>query len=125
VYLVYAVPCLAILGWAPEICSFVFGAAWQEAGQYAQILVFSSFISVGKIPYIALIKIFRVQGASVLLDISALVAQVVVFLIFVGDVDALGAIKSFAFVFASYNIAVMIWMARTAMLYDKSLELQH
>lgn len=124
VYLAYAVPCLAILYWAPEICSFIFGAVWQDAGHYAQILVFSSFISVGKIPYIALIKIFRVQGTSVLLDISALIAQVSIFLFFAGDVNAIGAIKSFAVIFSTYNISVMIWMARAAKRYDKSLEPQ-
>ena len=120
-YFLYLIPAVIIFFHGEIIFNFIFGDKWIMAGRISQILVVSSFISVGKTPSILLARIFKKQKEIVFLDILALILQLYIYLYLSNYKSLIEIIYCQAFITALYNSTKIIWMTYLAFNHDREL----
>lgn len=120
-YAIYLVPALAIAIFGATAFRVVLGTSWDIAGQIAQILVVSSFLSIAKTPAIALARLYRKQRQLVVLDIVALGLELWLFLSFAPRLTLFEAITLHACIMAAYNLVQISWMLYLTHRHDKDL----
>lgn len=114
IYAIYSLPAAVIVIAGPLLFAVVFGAAWREAGELAQILVISSLLSIGKTPAIILTRLLRRQRLVLALDASALVLIVSLYYFWGGTKHLKELIAFQAVIIGCYNTALIVTILFTA-----------
>lgn len=99
---------------APELFGFVFGAAWYEAGRYAQWLMPWLLVTFVLSPSSVLSSVLEKQGASLVYQVSLLVARVVAIISGAVISGAFGAVALYGIVSFTGRTIYGSWMLARA-----------
>jgi len=113
-------PFLIIILFGPDLFAWVFGAAWQTAGQYAQWLAVWSFFALANRPSVSAIPVFRLQAWFLNYEWVSLVLRVVaLYMGFFYFADALIAVALFSVVGALLNLYLVGKTLTVAQVFDR------
>lgn len=106
-------PTLILVMIGPELFGVVFGAGWQEAGNYARYLSFWIFITFIASPINSLFNIFQKQKFNLVLNVIQIILRVVALLVGAAVLgNALYAIILFAIIGVITNGLPLLYLFR-------------
>lgn len=110
-----ALPSLVLIIWAPQLFSWLFGARWYTAGEYARFLVLWLVMMFCNPPSGIISRILRLQRMMFLFDVSLLLARTIVLVLGGIFMSALSTIIMFAIVGAIMNLIYIIIIGHALM----------
>jgi O-antigen/teichoic acid export membrane protein len=94
---------LVLFIWAPQIFTWIFGAQWQTAGEFARSLVLWMMFAFCNLPAVLFAQIIRIQRCIFVYDLILLVLRILVLVLGGHYLSALPAIMLFSLVGAVMN----------------------
>jgi len=103
-------PALSVVLFAPAIFSFVFGAHWQTAGEYARWLALWMTVLFAELPAVLLSRVHRKQGPLLVCRLVSFVFQCVSLVLGGLYLTILQTILLHSVVAAACHASVIAWM---------------
>jgi O-antigen/teichoic acid export membrane protein len=103
-------PALIIILFSPPLFSFVLGAKWYVAGEYARWLVMWLAIMFSNVPAVIFGQVYRKQRNLLLQDVALLICRVGALVIGGLYLDALHTVILYSVVGVIFNIYIIIWI---------------
>ena len=108
-------PSLVLILWAPEIFTWIFGARWHEAGEFARLLVLWLLFAFCNLPAMLFARLIRIQRTVFLYDLILLAARALA-LVFGGlNLNAFQTVLLFSLVGAVMNATLIILVGHAVM----------
>ena len=109
-FAISAVPTSVIVLFAPWLFSFVFGAKWEMAGEYARCLTIWTGVMFANVPTVLFIRIYRKQGTLFLQQIVSFLCRLGA-LVFGGlYLTAPQTVMLYALTSVGLNSTLIVWM---------------
>ena len=118
------VPSLVLFIWAPQIFSFIFGAKWHMAGEFARFLVLWSIIVFCNVPAVLFGRLVRIQRTVFIYDLVLLVARVSALLLGGLYLSALHTITAYALVGGGMNVILILLVGYLIMKKERHVNLK-
>ncbi len=108
-------PSLVLFIWAPQIFSFIFGAKWHMAGEFARFLVLWLIIVFCNVPAVLFGRLVRIQRTVFIYDLLLLVARVSTLVLGGLYLSALHTITAYALVGGGMNAVLILLVGHGVM----------
>jgi O-antigen/teichoic acid export membrane protein len=105
-------PALIIVFFAPPLFSFVLGAKWYVAGEYARWLVMWVALTFFNVPAVIFGQVYRKQRNLLLQEVALLICRAGALVIGGLYLDAIHTVILYSIVGVVFNIYIVLWMWR-------------
>lgn len=108
-------PALALFVWSPPLFSWIFGAQWQTAGEFARYLTLWLLFMFCNLPSVLFARVIRIQRKMFFFDVVLLTARALVLIIGGMYLTALHTIMLFSILSAVMNVVFIVIVGRILM----------
>lgn len=109
-FAISAVPTSLIVLFAPWLFSFVFGASWEMAGEYARWLTIWTGVAVAEIPAVLFSRIYRKQETLLLQQVASFLCRLGALVIGGLYLTALQTVMLYSLISAGFSTMIVVWM---------------
>jgi O-antigen/teichoic acid export membrane protein len=101
-------PSLILFVWAPQIFTFIFGAQWHTAGEFARSIILWMLFVFCNLPAVLFARIIRIQRTVFIYDLFLLAGRIVVLVLGGIYLTALQCVMLFSIVGAIMNLFLIL-----------------